>query len=48
MPREKVRCGVAIHETDIGSWNLKEKCKLPKQMWKNTPKMFLRQLEIVF
>ena len=31
-------CCVAIHETDICSWNLKQKRKLPKQMLKNTLK----------
>ena len=43
-----IGCGVAIYETDIGSWNLKEKRKLLKQMLKITPTMFLSQLEIVF
>ena len=46
--REIEVCCVTIHETDIGSWNLKQKRKLPKQMLKNTPKMFLKHLEIVF
>ena len=48
MLREKVRSGVTISETDIGSWNLKQKRKLLKEMLKNTPKMFLKQLEFVF
>ena len=43
----EVSC-VTIHETDIASWNLKQKRKLPKKMLKNTPKMFLKQLEFVF
>ena len=46
--REREVCSVTVHETDIASWNLKQKRKLPKKMLKNTPKMFLKQLEIVF